>query len=291
MLEKLCVFLNVRAMASENSNPTEEKNDRFGGVTVATAGFTLIELLVVIAIIAILAAMLMPALSKAREAAKASNCLSNLKQCVQAQQMYAGDSDGLIAMINKNKSADDPAIGRSTWMGALISFKYTTSTPSLFCCPSRPGESSQMGGDGEIYYGYGMYSRNIGSDLSQTMYYRPIYVGPATGTLTHAYLNTKPIVNASTVGIIFDNWGNSSNVPQRQCHALDRSWLNFAAPSARHSGRISIAFADGHTAALTPAQFYADCYRYNTRDYNHTTNKNWFYFYNDAPGAYTYFTY
>ncbi len=58
-----------------------------------TMGFTLIELLVVIAIIAILAAILFPVFARARESARASACLSNLKQLGLAWHMYADDFD------------------------------------------------------------------------------------------------------------------------------------------------------------------------------------------------------
>ncbi len=64
------------------------------------SAFTLIELLVVIAIIAILAAMLLPALRNARNGARRTLCMSNLKQLGSACGMYTGDNDGYLATWN-----------------------------------------------------------------------------------------------------------------------------------------------------------------------------------------------
>jgi prepilin-type N-terminal cleavage/methylation domain-containing protein/prepilin-type processing-associated H-X9-DG protein len=220
--------------------------------------FTLIELLVVIAIIAILAAMLLPALAKAREKARAISCVNNLKTCDLYYQLYADDNNGMIVPNTSSEIGMAPWTAMLAYCGYMKSqapFALTTNGGPCAAgilgkshfCPSNPPKSFPPE-DARI--GYGSYTRRSDDLESHVKVHR---LGEAPAAYSSYW---KP--NPATLIILVDS-GRTSTATSwlpGQCYTF--AWgtdPDYQPIAMRHNSCANCGMADGHVETLNQSKF------------------------------------
>jgi len=208
-------------------------------------GFTLIELLVVIAIIAILAAILFPVFQKVRENARATACLSNMKQIGLGVQQYVTDNDERLFFRSNdaNSRAGVTAGGNpSRWWNQLMPFIKSN---AVFSCPSdgAPSPSKDASGSPVILRSY--IACAPAESLSLAQIDDPVETMVITEKWSSDWTCAPAGDNCRT-----DSWIEPFNGDfTTDSHDVTRSFT----AANRHNSRMNCVFFDGHAKAYLPA--------------------------------------
>ncbi|RYX84465.1 DUF1559 domain-containing protein [bacterium] len=218
--------------------------------------FTLIELLVVIAIIAILAAILFPVFARARENARKSSCLSNLKQLGLAFAQYTQDYDERYPMWRATGCANNGDCGWATDRSASFPSPVTSYIKSrqILQCPSESATTVTAAPSVVGFVDY-FYNANIGSDGSGACsgsFDNPAGVGGRN--LSQFEAPTETILLGDGQGHMADNWANGRATCAGGGLAQSNGRWNPAALDypLRHLEGSNYAFADGHVKWFKP---------------------------------------
>ncbi len=204
----------------------------------ARRGFTLIELLVVIAIIAILAAILFPVFAKAREKARQSTCLSNVKQLTLGFMMYAQDYDEYI------RSAYLP-MPESRYWSWMFGIEPYVKNDQVFACPSESWAVGWGGKSPSPRLSYGMNYSYLG--YSSAQYTLGQIKSPAETVLI---ADSGPHLLSSGTSISDSNTQYIYPAsPDPPAAFPDRPFVRQHAVYLRHNETANCGFVDGHAKA------------------------------------------
>ncbi len=200
----------------------------------ARRGFTLIELLVVIAIIAILAAILFPVFARARERARQTSCLNNVKQISLATMMYAQDFGEMLPQAGYWY----PSHGENMmhWHRAIMPY---LANEQILICPSSPRRDSIN------HWNYGFVRQTTGYAGSLGAVELPDGSMTAGGS---APVSLAQIPRPSETAFVTDSqhWYTEVGFWNRTDSPFDEAGGAYYFVHGRHNDGANVGFLDGH---------------------------------------------
>ena len=227
--------------------------------------FTLIELLVVIAIIAILAAMLLPALSKAREKARATSCASNLKQISLYSNLYINDNDGVLFCGRGDKGFVYPLSNVGN---------YFPAKSNIVLCPGR--KPFKYVDDVKTYATRGANDFPANTSLRKTLQVDSVW---------NLYLFTFNLKYPSNHIQYGDSRESATDETQSSQCFLTQQNSNKKHFCMDHAGKGNFGYIDGHVSSLTVDGLVGEV-KQEFIDNGTAGQKTWFYAFKEGGVPY-----
>ena len=211
------------------------------------AAFTLIELLVVIAIIAILAAILFPVFAQAREQARRTSCLSNMKQMATTATMYAQDYDETLPTVYNG--------GTTCSHAEYVELYPYMKNLNIMQCPDGGSTGGSIPGcavtAGELPAQPASFRTHYGYNWGPLIYaggglHGPVTAAPSGNGSYQSGKALAELVAPAEVYVLSDSYDTYRPTMGMEWLLDSYPGTNGTQGSIRHGGKFQVSFADGH---------------------------------------------